>query len=187
MLPPFFYTAPVTGNRESESRPIYLVGMAGAGKSTVGSGLAARLGRVFLDTDDEVERRSGRTIAEIFEQEGEARFRELEVEAIDWASKEGAVVALGGGAIAQPGAAERLLAHGLVVFLRADLETLINRIGDGSTRPLLAGLDRAGRVERLGELLAERRVYYEKASIAVDASRRADEVVDEIVAALHEN
>ncbi|MBJ21208.1 MAG: shikimate kinase [bacterium] len=184
MLPPFFYTASVSGNHPSQSRPIYLVGMMGAGKSTVGPGLAARLGRPFLDIDQEVERVSGYEISEIFEREGETRFRELEAEAIERASQEGAVIALGGGAISQPGAAERLVARGCVVFLRADPEILIERIGDASTRPLLAGLDRGGQIDRLRSLLAERLVHYQRASIEVDASRRAEEVVDEIVVAL---
>jgi shikimate kinase len=172
---------------ESQSRPIYLVGMMGAGKSTVGPRLAARLHRRFVDTDREVELRTGYTIAEIFEHEGEAHFRELEVEAIDFASKEAAVVALGGGAIVQPRAIQGLLDRGTIVYLSASPEILVERIGDGAKRPLLAGLDPDGRVERLTSLLAERRVHYEKASITVDASRNADEVVDEIVVALQQD
>lgn len=174
------------GTSESKNRPIYLVGMMGAGKSTVGPRLADRLGRAFADSDREIERTTGRTIAEIFEQDGETRFRELEAEAIDRASRAGGVIALGGGAIAQAGAADRLEKRGPVVFLRADPDILIKRIGSGASRPLLAGLDRAGQIERLRALLEERRVHYERASIRVDASRSAKEVVDEIVAALRE-
>ncbi len=83
--PVFLYTAPV-----SNPRPIFLVGMMGAGKSTVGPRLAARLGRAFVDTDQEIERRTGRTIAEIFAGDGEPRFRALEREAIESASDEAA-------------------------------------------------------------------------------------------------
>ena len=89
MLLPFFYTVVVSRNI-----PIYLVGMMGAGKSTVGAELAARLGRAFLDTDREVERVAGRAISEIFETEGEARFRALEAEVIRAATLDTAVVAL---------------------------------------------------------------------------------------------
>ena len=112
------------------------------------------------------------------------KFMRLEAEAIDFASKEAAVVALGGGAIVQPRAIQGLLDRGTIVYLSAPPEILVERIGDGAKRPLLAGLDPDGRVERLTSLLAERRVHYEKASITVDASRNADEVVDEIVVAL---
>ena len=169
---------------ESQSRPIYLVGMMGAGKSTVGPRLAARLRRGFVDTDHEVERQTGQSIAQIFEEQGEASFRALEVAAIDAASEKGAVVALGGGAIAQPGATARLRERGTIVFLEAAPGVLIKRIGAGGTRPLLAGLDRTAQVERLTSLLSERRVHYEMADITVDASRSANEVVDEIVSAL---
>ena len=185
MLPPFFYTGLVPSNSEPQNSPIYLAGMMGAGKSTVGRELAARLGYAFLDTDSEVERTAGRSIAEIFEHQGEAHFRALEAEAVEQASEVGAVVvALGGGAITQVGALDRLLARGRVVFLRVAPEILIERIGTGASRPLLAGLDRAAQVERLAALLAERLVHYERASMAVDASRKTHEVVDEIVAGL---
>ena len=187
MLPPFFYTGPVPTPSESQSKPIYLVGMMGAGKSTVGPGLAARLDRRFVDTDREVELRTGQTIAEIFELEGEAHFRALEAEAIDVASKEGAVVALGGGAIAQPGAARELAQRGTIVYLEVAVAVLVDRIGEGTTRPLLAGLDRAGRIERLESLLAERQVHYEHADIKVDASRSAEEIVAEIAAKLQQD
>jgi shikimate kinase len=158
--------------------------MMGAGKSTVGPRLAARLGRDFVDTDQEVEREAGLRISEIFEREGEARFRAREAQAIERAARANAVVALGGGAIAQPGMAEELLARGSVIFLRVEPSVLVERIGDAASRPLLAGLDADARRQRLAALLAERRVHYQKATITVDASRGPEEVVDEIMAAL---
>ena len=179
MLLPFFYTAAV-----SRQEPIYLIGMMGAGKSTVGPRLAARLGRSFVDSDLEVERAAGRTIAEIFEVDGEARFRALEADVIEKGSFEGAVVALGGGAIVVPGAVERLRERGLIVFLAAEPAVLADRIGSGTERPLLAGLDRPGRTEKLAALLAERLPFYSQAQIQVDAAGNAEAVVDRIVAAL---
>ena len=161
------------------------MGMMGAGKSTVGPRLAARLGRAFIDTDHEIERRAGRKIPDIFEAEGEAHFRALEVEAIEIASSNAAVIALGGGAIAQPGMAERLSKQGLVVWLKADASVLLERIGSGANRPLLAGLDRNAQLDKLQALSEERRPAYEQAEIVADASRAADAIVDEIVAALH--
>jgi shikimate kinase len=155
--------------------------MMGVGKSTVGVQLAARLGRAFLDTDQEVERVTGRTIAEIFETEGEPRFRALEAEAIQAASADGAVVALGGGAVAVPGAMERLLARGETIFLMADPSLLISRIGDPASRPLLAGLDHAAQLARLEALLAERNPFYQQARIQIDARGTPEEVVDRIL------
>jgi 3-dehydroquinate synthase len=146
---------------------VWLVGMMGAGKSTVGRGLARRLGRRFVDTDLEVERSAGASVAEIFAREGEPAFRRREREAIEHVDG-GAVVALGGGAIQQPGAREHLAGTGTVVYLRARPETLLARVGDPDSRPLLAGLAPERRLERLRELLAERRAAYESASIVLD-------------------
>ena len=168
----------------SQSRPLFLVGMMGAGKSTVGPRLAERLGRDFLDTDEEVERQAGTRISEIFARDGEARFRALEADAIECASRAGAVVALGGGAIAQPGMAERLLARGCVIFLSVAPSVLVERIGDAASRPLLAGLDPSARERAPGSLLAERLVHYCKATITVDAARGPEETVEAILAAL---
>lgn len=157
----------------------------GAGKSAVGPRLAERLGRGFADTDAEVERSAGATIAEIFAREGEGGFRERERAAIEALAACSDVVALGGGAIAQVGAPERLATSGTVVYLRAAPETLLARLGSCATRPLLHGLSRAGRLARLTELLAERAASYETAAIVVDTDELdADEVADAVLARL---
>ena len=142
--------------------------MMGCGKSTVGRLLARRLSREFLDADAEIVRRVGRTIPEIFSGEGEAAFRGYESALIDAAASGAAVVALGGGAIAQPGAAARLRASGCVVYLRARPAVLLARIGDPVGRPLLAGLSPAAREAKLAELLVEREPAYLTAAIVVD-------------------
>jgi len=160
-------------------RTIWLVGAMGAGKSAVGARLAERLGLAFQDADAEVERAAGARIAEIFAREGEAGFRSREHAAIERLAGCPAVVALGGGAIAQPGAAERLAATGTVVWLRARPETLAARVGDAGERPLLAGLAPSARLERLRALLAEREPCYATARIAVDT----DGVEPDVVAA----
>ncbi len=147
---------------------IWLVGMMGAGKSAVGALLAERLGRGFVDTDALIERTAGIRIAELFRREGEAAFRKREREAIEKVAGGALVVALGGGAIAQPGVRERIAESGTVVYLRARPETLLGRVGEALDRPLLQGLSREDRLRRIAELLAERRPNYEQASIVVD-------------------
>lgn len=179
--PVFLYTA-----RVSNPRPIFLIGMMGAGKSTVGPRLAARLGRPFVDTDLEVERRAGRTVAEIFAHEGEARFRALERESLEAAAAHPAVVALGGGAIVQPGALERCRELGVLVLLDVPVERLLERIGDAASRPLLAGHDAGERRVRLEALLDGRRPFYAGAQLRVDGSAEPDAVVEQILARLGE-
>lgn len=149
--------------------PIWLLGMMGAGKSSAGRALAEQLGIPFLDSDAEVERMAGRTVAEIFARDGEARFRELERDVIARAAGTRAVVALGGGAPAQPAVAGLLRASGLRVYLRATPARLAARLGDAADRPLLAGLDAAARVARLEALLREREAAYASADLVVDA------------------
>ena len=159
---------------------MWLVGMMGAGKSTVGPALARRLGHRFVDTDVEIERAAGCSIADLFATEGEDVFRRRERAAIDaWAGKP-AVVALGGGAIAQPGASAHLARTGTVVYLRARAETLLARLGDCSGRPLLEGVSPGDRLERVKALLAERAVAYESAALVIDTDAlSAQALVDE--------
>jgi shikimate kinase len=156
--------------------------MMGAGKSAVGRALAAQLGVPFVDSDAEVERAAGRPVAAIFQHEGEARFRARERAAIAaWAGR-AAVVALGGGAIAQPGAEQRLAASGTVVYLKATPETLLARVGAALTRPLLRDLDAAGRLAEIRRLLEERAAAYESAEIVVQTDERDVEAVAAAVA-----
>ncbi|HEY8154266.1 MAG TPA: shikimate kinase [Myxococcota bacterium] len=166
----------------AEIQTLWLVGMMGSGKSTVGPLLARRLGRRFIDTDAEVERAVGNRVAEIFEREGEPAFRSYEREAIEACAGEAAVVALGGGAIEPPGVRERLAETGTVVYLRARPETLLARVGDPDSRPLLRRLSPAGRALRLEELLARRREAYESASIVIDTDDLAPAAVVEQLA-----
>jgi len=147
---------------------IWLVGMMGAGKSAVGRALARLRHVAFVDTDAEIERASGRSIAQIFEQEGEARFRVWERQVIERCARRRAVVSVGGGAIAQPGVLEALQRAGRIVYLRATPETLVRRIGGATDRPLLSGLDRKGRQARIERLLEEREAFYGKADVVVD-------------------
>lgn len=160
---------------------LWLVGMMGSGKSTLGPALAERLGRDFADSDLEIEAAQHRSISEIFDTDGEARFRDLERETLDRLAGRDLVVSLGGGAIAQPGAADWLAREGTVVYLSATPETLLARLGDCLSRPLLHKLDPDARVERLRSILAERRDAYESAAVRVDTDDLAvDAIVDRV-------
>jgi len=139
-----------------------LVGAMGAGKSTVGRLVAEALGTGFLDTDEVVEQETGKSVAEIFIDDGEARFRELERRAVADAlvSHEG-VLALGGGAVLDATTRELLEGH-RVVFLRVGLSDAAKRVGLGVSRPLLLGNVRG----RIKQLLDERTPVYE--AVAAD-------------------
>ena len=157
-----------------------LTGFMGTGKSEVGRRLAERFGRPFLDTDEMVERRAGKTIASIFAEDGEEAFRALERASIAEATgSKGAVIALGGGAVLDSGNVACLRAAGELVCLTARPETILDRVGDVAARPLLAGCDPRAVIIRL---LDERHAAYEAAAdLTVDTSDRSvDEVVEEI-------
>jgi shikimate kinase len=176
----------VTGP-ETRERPIWLVGMMGSGKTSVGPVLARLLGRTFVDNDRRVQDLAGRTIPEIFADEGEAAFRVLEARAIDDAARGSGVVALGGGAIVQPGAREKLAGLGTVVYLQASLEELLSRVGRAANRPLLSGLDEDERRLRIERMLADREDAYRSATIVVETDAMTVEgVAQEIVRALSE-
>jgi shikimate kinase len=164
---------------------VWIVGMMGVGKSSVARLIAQRLGRPCIDTDAEVERAAAAGIPEIFAREGEASFRRRERAAIDAIAGQPVIAALGGGAIAQPGAAKRLAATGITVALRATPETLLERLGDAGGRPILAGLSRAERLARIEELLREREPHYGRADLAVDTDAlNLEEVADRVLLAL---
>ncbi len=166
---------------------MWLVGMMGAGKSAVGRVLALELELPFVDIDEEIAREAGVTIPEIFEREGESGFRERELRAIGAAAGRAIVASLGGGALTQPAAREVVLGVGQSIYLRASIDTLLRRVGDGASRPLLAGLDRAARRERIESLLAGRDADYETASIIIETDgKRPKGVAREIVKRLRQ-
>ena len=117
------------------ARPIWLIGMMGSGKTTVAPLVAAALGRDWVDADVVIEDRTGHTIVELFS-ESEARFRKAEVDAIRALAAGDAVVATGGGAVLTE-AAEIMSNSGVILWLRAVIETLRDRLGDDFNRPLL--------------------------------------------------
>lgn len=123
-------------------RPIVLVGLMGVGKSTVGRRLAALLETGFVDADEEIERASARSVAELFEDFGEPHFRDGERRVIARLLEEGhGVVATGGGAFVDPRTRALILEKAISVWLDCDLETLVERTSRRDTRPLLRGGD----------------------------------------------
>jgi shikimate kinase len=156
---------------------VYLVGMPGSGKSTVGREVAGRLGVPFVDLDEEVERRSGATVSQIFASEGEAGFRTLEARAlVDASRQDPSVVACGGGVVLEPANRITLRNTGTCVYLHVPLAVLEERVEPAADRPLIRA---EGDLERL---LAEREgLYREFAGHVVDGSGDPGEVADAIV------
>ncbi|MFZ9616112.1 MAG: shikimate kinase [Fluviibacter sp.] len=155
---------------------IFLVGLMGAGKSTVGRILARRLGKRFVDTDHEIEKRNGVTIPVIFEIEGEDGFRRREQEVLaDLAQEKDLVLSTGGGIVLKPENREVLRNHGFVVYLNARPELLAERTKHDRTRPLLNVEDP---LTRLRELYAVRDpLYREVAHAIVETGRGAPQQV----------
>ncbi len=146
-------------------RPLVLVGMMGAGKTTVGRRVANRLQRTFRDSDEEIERAAHMTIPEIFAQRGEAEFRAGETRVISRLLKEDdLVLATGGGAFANAETRAQIKAGGVSVWLKADAAILFERVSRRANRPLLRTPDPRGTLERL---IAERYPIYAEADITV--------------------
>ena len=164
-------------------RPLVLVGLMGAGKTTVGRRLAEHLGLPFNDADDEIEMAAGCSIEELFAEHGEAAFRAGEQRVIA-RLLEGPVhvQATGGGAFMDPRTRRNIADKGLSIWLRAELEVLLERVGRRHHRPLLEGRDQR---QVLADLMAERYPIYGQADIVVetDSSPHA-RVVSAIIAAL---
>ena len=163
---------------------VFLVGPMGAGKSAVGRELARLLHRTFVDSDDEIEKRTGVDIPFIFEKEGEAGFRLRESRVIDELSqRDGIVLATGGGAVISPENRNYLGARGLVVYLYTTVAQQLARTRRGRERPLLENGDRQ---QTLEELMAVRDpMYREIADLVVETDGRkvravANEIVDRL-------
>lgn len=166
---------------------VYLIGYRGSGKSTIGRKLATRLGRPFVDTDDEVEQTSGRTIREIFASEGETIFRDLEQAAIARvsAATTPTVISLGGGAILREANCQCLKAHGAIVWLEASAENLSQRIAqDSSSGDRRPDLTSRGGYAEVVEVLREREPIYRTLAEKTTRSDLAkpEDVVEEIAA-----
>jgi shikimate kinase len=163
--------------RALDSRSLVLIGMMGAGKSSIGRRLAARLGLSFVDADTAIEEAAGMTIPEIFEKHGEPYFRAGEARVIARLLEQGPqVLATGGGAVMDAQTRALIRQKGISIWLKADLEVLLKRTKRRSDRPL---------AERIKELLPLREPFYAEADITVQSRDEPHEtIVDEIMAAL---
>lgn len=160
---------------------IALVGFMGSGKSTTGRLLAERLGHRFEDADDRIEEMARETIVEIFSNRGEEAFREIERRAIhDLLAEEGVVIATGGGAFAQAGCADEILARAFTVHLACDFAQAWARVGGRTGRPLALSGETA-----MQALYADRKDKYSRAHAVIDTTRLTpDEVVAELLSLL---
>ena len=159
-------------------RNIFLVGLMGAGKTTVGRNLARRLAKDFKDTDHEIEARTGVRVPVIFEIEGEEGFRRREAETVALLTElDNVVLATGGGAVIDPGNREHLKERGWVIYLHARPVELAKRLGRDRSRPLLQGVNPRLRLEELYQ--ARDPLYREVADLVMDTGRQSANVLAE--------
>ncbi|OUT69851.1 MAG: hypothetical protein CBB76_07495 [Crocinitomicaceae bacterium TMED16] len=159
---------------------IVLVGLSGSGKSTIGTALSKRLDVSFIDVDDRIAQNEGKSIAEIFAHHGEGRFRELERETVlqlDFSRP--SVLALGGGAWMQAEIRDFLAPIASIIYLKADVASILNRLKDNNSRPLLDDLVTRRKV--LDQQFKVRESIYTQSTITVDANAAVSEVTQEII------
>lgn len=165
------------------TQPLFLSGMMGAGKSTTGRLLAAKIEQPFYDLDTIIEEEEARSIPEIFEEEGESYFRAAEQNLLIKRSQEiKGVMALGGGSLQNQMIVDHLKLTGWLIYLKASASALAKRLESSADRPLLQGRDILQRVETL---LDERREFYEQAHITIltdgmDQQKIADEILKKL-------
>jgi len=172
----------MTGQRSLHN--LALIGFMGTGKSSVGRIVAAQLHYEFLDTDELIEKRAGKSITQIFAQDGEAAFREIERKLVDemtgWRKK---VISTGGGLAANADNLESLKQHALLVCLWASPESIWQRVRNQTHRPLLQGPDALARIRAL---LEERTPFYRQADVLVNTGMRSiREVTQQVLHQFH--
>ena len=161
---------------------IALIGFMGTGKTVVGKAVAEKLGKDFVELDVLIEQKAGKPISEIFQQDGEVAFRELEIEVIKRVTEnKKQVIACGGGVILNKINIDRLKKDSVIVYLTASPKVILKRVsGDGWERPVLKASNKA---EKIQELLKLRKPFYERAAdIKIDTSRlKVNSVVEQII------
>lgn len=163
------------------ARKIFIVGFMGSGKSTFGRRLAVDIEMDFLDTDEQITRIMRKTISEIFRDEGEERFREIEKGVLRDLSRlqVDTVVSLGGGTVCRRGVMGMLNRQGLTFYLKMSPEKLVSRLDKKARakRPKIAGMDDPTLLEYIQKTLPEREKYYNQANFAVDCNTASDRAI----------
>jgi 3-dehydroquinate synthase len=155
---------------QTSTNNIFLVGLMGSGKTTIGRSLAKKLNLRFVDADQEIETRTGASIPLIFEIEGEASFRQREADVIrDLTAQQGIVLATGGGAVLNETSRQFLRERGTVIYLRASVASIIQRTSHDKNRPLLQTADPKAKIEELSRERAP--LYQEVAHIIIETGR----------------
>jgi len=148
---------------------LVLLGFMGTGKSSVGKYLAQRLEREFIELDEEIVKKAGKSIPSIFAQEGEAVFRQIEAQVVEeWSTRENLVISTGGGVVLNPQNLANLRQKGILICLLARPEVILSRVKKDTNRPLLAGEDLLGKIR---ELLNQRAPFYQGADYTIDGSQ----------------
>ncbi|MDZ7718898.1 MAG: shikimate kinase [Balneolaceae bacterium] len=168
-------------NQPVTSHPVFLCGMMGSGKSTIGKKLAGKLDLPFTDLDTVIEESEGMTIPEIFEQKGESGFREIErKQLIQLAGGMEGVLALGGGSLQNQQIVDHLKIYGWLIFIDTSMDEILNRLSDPSGRPMLESSNELAK--RIDSLFDERMQYYEQAHFSVQTENKSiEETTTEIV------
>ena len=163
---------------------IYLIGMMGSGKSTVGKILAKKMAIPFIDLDHYIEVKNNKSISNIFKENGEAHFRELESDALSQIEESTVLVACGGGIVQNKINREKLLSTGKVVFLHTSIPEIAKRLKDSIDRPLLKEKER---IQELTKIWNGRKDYYqETAHILVNTDRQSpNEISEDIFKQVH--
>ena len=162
---------------------IILVGMSASGKTSLGEALSIALNIPFIDTDEEIEKKAGKSISEIFQSEGEAQFRSYEQgiirQLIDFPKS---VIAVGGGLPCYNNHMDVILDMGRVIYLDLSVDVLVGRlIKNSSDRPLYAGLAASEIVDKTKALKSEREQFYKRAHTSIDSSKPIQELVKEVI------
>ncbi len=172
---------------QNSTNNIFLVGLMGSGKTTIGRSLAKKLNLRFLDADQQIETRTGASIPLIFEIEGEASFRQREADVIrDLTAQQGIVLATGGGAVLNETSRQLLRERGTVIYLRASVASILQRTSHDKNRPLLQTADPRAKIETLSRERAP--LYQEVAHIIIETGRlNVHSVVQNILTQLQRN
>jgi shikimate kinase len=165
------------------TQPLFLCGMMGSGKSTIGKSLSEKLSVPFQDLDNLIERKSGKSIPEIFESEGEDRFREIERNLIvHLAQTAEGIIALGGGTLQNQQITDHVKLNGWLVFLDCKPDTLFNRLKESSNRPMISSLSEENLKLKITTLLKHRLKFYEQAHFSVECDDKdVDTILEELI------